>query len=259
MIVVSILLFLVIIATHYYFNKDEILSKTYFLALLFKLFCGTLLYQLHLSFFIFPDLVLYKQDIIRLSNYFWSDSFNYLIFLLTGKLNPDWNYIFATEGERAFFFIRYLSFMSVLAVKNMYLISLYSSLMAFIGLWTCANSLAKWFIKSGDSESKIKKIKLALSISFFFTPSVVFWASSMMKESFLWLIMGLLIAFFLDILKYFEKFNVSDNKTRKYNFIGIVIKIIAFLFLIVCLFLLKYYYFALLVPLLFAFGISFFD
>lgn len=249
-----------IISVHYRFNKNEILSNLYFPALIFKLFCGILLYQLHLSFTILPDLVFYKQDIIRLSDYFWSDTPNYLRFLLTGKLNPSWNYIFATEGERAFFFVRYLSFMNLLAAKNMYLTSLYSSLMAFFGLWVCANRLANWFIKENDSIIKIKKVKLALSIGFFFMPSVAFWASSMMKESFLWLIMGFLIAFFLDILKFYENYQYSKNtiKSNDLEFIGIVIKIVSFFVLIVCLFLLKYYYFALLVPLLFAFGISFF-
>ncbi|WP_375560485.1 hypothetical protein ACE193_22780 [Bernardetia sp. OM2101] len=256
MIGVSVLLFLGIIAVHYFFNATKTLAKVYFPALFFKFFCGTLLYQLHLSFMILPDLIFYKQDIIRLSDYFWSDTYGYLTFLLTGKLNSSWNYIFATEGERAFFFVRYLSLMNVLAAKNMYLTSLYSSLMAFFGLWVCANRLAEWFIKPNDSDKKIRKIKLALSVGFFFTPSVAFWASSMMKESFLWLIMGLVIALFLDILRFnYSKIFVKENKLK---FIGIVIKLILFSLLCLCLFLLKYYYFALLIPLLLAFGISFF-
>jgi hypothetical protein len=261
MILVPILLFLGIILAHYHFNKNEVLSKVYFIALSFKLFCGLLLYQLHLSFAILPDLIPYKQDMVRLSDYFWSDTFGYLIFLLTGKLNPSWDYIFTTQGERAFFFVRYLSLMNLLAAKNIYLTSLYSSLMAFFGLWACANRLAKWFIQSDDSKIKIKKIKLALCIGFFFTPSVAFWSSSMMKESFLWLIMGFLIAFFLDALNFYERFNYSKTtiKTNTIKFVGIVIKIFFFFVLSLCLFLLKYYYFALLVPLLFAFGISFFS
>lgn len=270
MIIISILLFLGIIVVHYFLNKNEILSKVYVKALIFKIFCGVLLYQLHLSFNILPDLIFYKQDILRLSDYFWSDTLGYLIFLVTGKLNPAWMYTFATEGERAFFFVRYLSFMNLLAAKNMYLTSLYSSLMAFFGIWACTNSLARWFITKNDSDIKIKKIKLALCIGFFFTPSVAFWASAMMKESLLWLIMGFLIAFFLDILKFFERkkyrivgedtYNgeIKTEKKAKFFFIGIVIKTILFFVLILCLFLLKYYYFALLVPLLFAFGISFF-
>lgn len=259
MIFVSALLFLGIISVHYHFNKNEILSKVYFIALVFKFFCGFLLYQLHSSFGILPDLIFYKQDITRLSDYFWSDTWNYLFFLLTGKLNPSWNYIFATEGERAFFFVRYLSFMNLLAAKNMYLTSLYSSLMAFFGLWACANRLASWFIKQNDSAIKIKKVKLALSVGFFFMPSVVFWASSMIKESFLWFIIGFLIAFFLDILKFdYKKENLFHKKGLSCLFIGIVIKIIIILILMAALFLLKYYYFALLVPLLVAFGISFF-
>ncbi len=257
MIILSILLFIGIISIHYHFNKNKILSKFYFLALSFKLFCGILLYQLHLSFTILPDLISYKQDIVRLSDYFWTDTINYFVFLLNGKLNPVWMHTFATEGERAFFFVRYLSFMNLLAAKNMYLTSLYSSLMAFFGLWACANSLANWFIQKDSSVSKIRKVKTALCIGFFFTPSVAFWASSMMKESLLWLIMGFLIAIFLDILKYFEKFELSIIKTKKIKFIGIVIKTAFFFILIICLFLLKYYYFALLVPLLFAFRISF--
>jgi hypothetical protein len=258
MIFVSILLFVGIISAHYHFNRNTILSEAYFIALAFKLFCGFLLYQLYLDFNIFPDLTFYTQDITRLSDYFWSDTFGYLNFLLTGKLNPSWDYIFATEGERAFFFVRYLSFMNLLAAKNMYLTSLYSSLMAFFGLWACANALGNWFISKNDSIKKIKKIKLALYTGFFFTPSVAFWASSMMKESLLWLIMGFLIAFFLDIVRFFEKLEYSKIKTNLFKFIGIVIKIIFFFALILCLFLLKYYYFALLVPLLFSFGIRFF-
>lgn len=264
-----------IILIHYLLNKNEVLSKVYLPALLFKLFCGILLFQLHLSFMILPDLIFYKQDIIRLSDYFWTDTYGYLIFLLTGKLNPSWHYVFATEGERAFFFVRYLSLMNLLAAKNMYLTSLYSSLMAFFGLWACANRLASWFISETTSIQKTQKIKIALSIGFFFTPSVAFWASSMMKESFLWLIMGFLTAFFLDSLSVMvrwwghqqrqKKYRIVDEdtdngeiKTERIIFIGIVIKIILILILIVALFLLKYYYFALLVPLLFAFGISFF-
>jgi hypothetical protein len=278
MILVSVLFLLGIISVHYFFSKKEILSKAYLSALSFKLFCGFLLYQLHLSFAILPDLVLYKQDIIRLSDYFWSDTFSYLFFLLTGKLDPSWNYVFAIEGERAFFFVRYLSFMNLLAAKNMYLTSLYSSLMAFFGLWACANRLANWFIKENASNNRIRKVKLALCIGFFFTPSVAFWASSMMKESFLWFLMGFLIAFFLDSLSVMgrwwgqrQKYRIvskdngevediknSEIKTRKTGFIGIVIKIVVMLILIIALFLLKYYYFALLVPLLFAFGLSFF-
>ncbi|AFM02845.1 hypothetical protein Fleli_0365 [Bernardetia litoralis DSM 6794] len=253
MIVLSVLLFLGIISIHYYFNKNKILSKVYFLALIFKLFCGFLLYQLHLDFNILPDLIAYQTDLTYLSDYFWNDTFNYFKFLLTGKLNPAWYYTFAIEGERAIFFVRYLSFMHFLAAKNMYLTSLYSSLMAFWGLWACATTLANWFINKNDSTIKINKVKLALSIGFFFTPSVAFWASSMMKESFLWLIMGFLITFFLEIIS----FDYSNYKTNKFQFIGIIIKIFLLLILILCLFLLKYYYFALLVPLLFAFGISF--
>lgn len=256
MILLSTLLFLGIISTHYYCNINEILSKTYFFALGFKLFCGFLLYQLHLSFAILPDLIFYKQDIVRLSNYFWSDTIGYLNFLLTGKLNPAWKYVFATEGERAFFFVRYLSLLNLLAAQNMYLTSLYSSFVGFIGLWACANRLANWFIQESNSKNKARQIKLALYIGFFFSPSVAFWSSSLMKESFMWFIMGLLIAFFLDILEYFKEY--EDTKSKKSSFTGIVIKSISFLILCVCLFLLKYYYFALLVPLLFAFGVSFF-
>ncbi|WP_338763959.1 hypothetical protein WAF17_20745 [Bernardetia sp. ABR2-2B] len=219
--------------------------------MLFKLFCGFLLYYLHLSFNILPDLISYKKDIVYLSNYFWSDTINYLIFLFTGKLNPSWYFTFATEGERAFFFVRYLSFINVLAAKNMCLTSLYSSLIAFLGLWACANRLADWFVNNGFT--RINKLKLALSIGFFFTPSIAFWSSSLMKESFLWLIMGFLIAFFLDICNWWKQ-----RREQDFMGIGIVIKKILFLVLCLCLFLLKYYYFALLVPLLFAFGISFF-
>ena len=256
--IVSILIFFGIITLHYFFNREEILSKVYFLALIFKLVCGITLYQLHLSFAIFPDLIFYRHDIIRLSDYFWTDTTGYLTFLLTGKLAPTWNYIFAIEGERAFFFVRYLSFMNLLAAENMYLTSLYSSLMAFFGLWMCASRLAAWFIENDTPTLKIKRIKLALCIGFFFTPSVAFWASSTMKESFLWFIMGFLIAFFLDVLKFFKNFKLSHIKTEKVGFVGSVIKIILFLILSVLLLLLKYYYFAVLVPLLFAFGISFF-
>lgn len=244
-----------IILVHYFFNKNELLSKAYFPALLFKLFCGSLLYYLHLHFAILPDLIFYKTDITYLNDYFWKDTLNYFYFLLTGKLHPAWYYTFATEGERAFFFVRFLSFIGVLAGKNMYLTSLYSSLIAFFGLWACANRLGNWFIQKSTSKNKIRKVKLALYLGFFFMPSVVFWSSSLMKESFLWFIMGLLIAFFLDILLFFEAKSKIKTKTE---FIGIVIKLFFILILILCLLLLKYYYFVLLVPLLVAYSISFF-
>lgn len=162
-----------------------------------------------------------------MSKLFYSDLETYWQIIVTGKLPVGVEEILTLNTQpRAFFFVRLMSPFYILTGSNYWILSVYLSLFSFAGMWTLSNTLVNLF----------KINRLAILISFFIVPSVVFWSSGVLKDSFTMGIMCFSISIIL-------------NSTHKKNFYPIT-KVGLLVFFLVILFLLKFYYFAVMVGVL---------
>jgi hypothetical protein len=136
------------------------------------------------------------------------------------------------QEARSFFLIKLLSVLSLLTFQNYWICSLYFSFFSFWGMWLLANALAKAFPGS----------KGAAALAFLFFPSVVFWSAGVMKESLVMGIIGWVTAWWLEILLL-----QRQRKVREF-----FLKTCFSLLLLLVLWKLKYYYFAVYLPCLLA-------
>jgi hypothetical protein len=89
--------------------------------------------------------------------------------------------VFKDLNPRVLFFGKLTAIFHLLTGGNYWLAGAYYSLFSFVGLWLCANQLARIFRPWSP---------LGLAIAFFFFPSTVVWSAGLLKESLLWGFLG---------------------------------------------------------------------
>ena len=139
------------------------------------------------------------------------------------------------QEPRSFFLIKILSVVTMATFQSYWLSGLYFSLFSFWGMWRLANTLARAFPGT----------QLAAALAFLFFPSVVFWSAGVMKESLALGVIGLVTAWWLSALLRQEPW-----KTRR-SFGPMLFCPL----LLLVLWKLKYYYFAVYLPCLLAGGL----
>lgn len=140
----------------------------------------------------------------------------------------DYRNLYQDWTLQALFMYKITTFFCLFTQSNFYLVNLWFSFLSYLGLWLCANIIAK----------KVRGTSWAAALAFLFFPSVLVWSSGLLKESLMWLFCGSLIAIMLN----------WQQKTSK---ILPTVMLFVFGFL---LFKLKFYYFAV----LFAAGFAYF-
>ena len=142
--------------------------------------------------------------------------------------------LYAAE-PRSFLFIKLLSLANLLTGSNYWLSGVYFSLFSCWGAWHLANVLAAHFPTQ----------RTAAAWAFLGVPSVVFWSAGVIKESLAVGSLGLVTAMWLPVL--------LGKATGRWQ---MVLKMLASGLLLVLLWKLKYYYFAVYVPCLAAGGLT---
>jgi len=130
-----------------------------------------------------------------------------------------------TEQPRALLMVRITSIPNALTGGDYWLTSAYFSLFAFFGQWKLAQNVANTYDKSNS----------AALVAFVFYPSLVFWGSGLSKEAVFLGGFGWLVSWYWP---YFEKSGVT------------IYRLLLTLLLVVVLGQLKYYYMAVLIPIL---------
>lgn len=208
------------------------LKPIFWLGLTIKLLAGigvAVLYQYYYKegdvFYIFHQGVLLKQILLESPLDFWN-------FPHTGRELYEYYFgEFKDLNSRVIFFSKIVALFNLLTGNNLFLTSLWFSLISFFGFWHLANVLVRLFPQTS----------IALFLSFFLLPSVVFWSSGLLKESLISGFICLTIGLVLDVLHF-------ENKPFQ-----IFIKLLGSTCLLWLSWNIKYYYIAILIPVLFSY------
>lgn len=213
------------------------LSTYFFFALAAKLAAGIAVGLLYTYYYNSGDTFLFFQDAGLLADLASHSAVDYVRILLFDQFPDDKlpERLVYEQESRSFFLIKILSVISVATSQNYWLSGLYFSLFSFWGMWQLSNALAKAF--QGTSFSA--------PLAFLFFPSIVFWSAGVMKESLVMGMIGLLTSYWLSALLRLERW----KKSQLYWQIPLS------LLMLLALWKLKYYYFAVYLPCLLAGGL----
>jgi hypothetical protein len=145
--------------------------------------------------------------------------------------------VFKDLTPRVLFFGKLTAIFHLLTGGNYWLCGAYFSLFSFLGLWLCANQLARIFRP---------RRPWGLAVAFFFFPSTVAWSAGLLKESLLWGFLGTATALGLRYV-----YPPPQARPRPWAWLGHGLGFAACLY---GLFQLKFYYLAALLPSLVALG-----
>lgn len=216
-------------------QKANFSSATFYATFLLKLLCGIGIGVLYYYFYQGGDTISFHEASLKLSALGKEDIKLYFkIFNADPEelytLLPEVSY---TDQPRAFFMVKVLSLLNFFTNGNYWLNSLYLSTFSFWGMWRLANTL-------GDIYPATKS---GAVIAFLLYPSTTFWSAGILKESLLMGSIGVLCSTFLEIcLK--QKLHAPILKVM-YSIVAawLILK-------------LKFYYAAILFPLLLTAGIA---
>jgi len=173
------------------------------------------------------DTISFFEKSVYISDIFWHNPVKYLKVVFLNSY--DQAFLFAMHDQaynipRTIFFAKILSVLNLITNNNYWLNSIYLSLFSFAASWKLVYELQK--LNLGNST--------AVVVSFLFVPSVVFWSSGVLKES---MVLGSI--YFLLALA----IELSQNDIKNKHF-----KILCLAIHLALLFHLKYYLFALILP-----------
>jgi hypothetical protein len=178
-------------------GKNYYTPPVFYSALILKLACGIGMGLLYMHYYNGGDTTQYHSASVQLTQIGKSDTELYWQILQADRaelegLIPHLPYI---KNPRAFFVVKLLSILNVFTGGFYWINSLYLSLFSFWGGWQLSTALARVFPVS----------KHAAAFAFLFYPSVVFWSSGMLKESLSYGCIGLLCAIFLRFYAHYPK------------------------------------------------------
>lgn len=208
-----------------YFYLRASRKRIFIFGLIFKVWMGFCIGMLYCWYYQEGDMLAYYDDAVLLTDLCLQNPYKYCLFLLDQELVDGLRF---ADQNRALFFSKIASIVSLLSMKNFWLITLSFSLFNFFISW--------WFISKLIHFLKGNEAIAYVSILFF--PSVVFWSSGLLKES-----IALSLIYFLcgALLSHYEK----ANGWKKNTFYTLAVTLSSW-----ALWLLKYYYAAILIPIL---------
>jgi hypothetical protein len=174
MTLLSIVLHLLFLTTVsvIWWKRVKVLRVFFWPALILKLVAGIFLGLLYTYYYSVGDTFGFFQDATLLAKLARTDFLTYLKFLWQGdETFPVWADLVLVQ-PRSLFFVKFISFFSLITFDNYWLISLYISFMSFVATWFLVTNIVKLF----------PEVSFAAVISLLFLPSVVFWGSGIIKE-----------------------------------------------------------------------------
>jgi hypothetical protein len=119
------------------------------------------------------DTFLFFEDSKKLTGLARTDFLSYMKFLFfDDPSHPLWTEI-VFQQSRSLFIVKITSLFGLITLDNYWIISLYFSVLSFIGAWRLTTCIVESFPSA----------KTAAVTAFLFFPSVVFWSSGLIKES----------------------------------------------------------------------------
>ena len=183
-------------------------------SLSFKVLCGILLGLLFHHFYQHGDTLTYYASGRAIAEQSWDGFWN----TISSGTVP-------SQEVRAIYFTRMIAVLIKLTQADYWLMSIYFSLLSFLGSFFLANQLTLWK----------DKLQLPAVVGFLYLPSVVFWSSGLLKES---------LAF--GCLTYLVGIYIRYRRGATFRSLSTLVGACALVFLVV----LKYYIAAPLLPLL---------
>lgn len=217
--------FIGVVCFYIYKRSKSSLRNWYWPSLLLHIFCGLVIGALYMYHYKVGDTLTFFLEGVKLTDLAKSDLPLYLNFLWTGDAPTAFVDSLNYKEDRALFMVKLTSIVNLLSFNNYWISSVYFSLLCFFSSWKLSNTLARYYPLT----------KAAIVFSFLLLPSVVFWSSGIVKES-------VALATLLYVVHVFLLF-YHDSKITWY-------RIVILLMSTWLLYTLKYYYVAVLMPVL---------
>ena len=217
----------------YLHSADAELKKWFLPALILKFSCGILVGFLYQYYYEGGDTFVYQSQSKLLYEYFKTSPLAYARFWFTGHYESETlrTSIRFLWYSNSYNFIIWLSLLNIFTGGYYYLNTLYLSLFSFFGTWQLVRTLALIYPEK----------RLAAVVAFLFFPSVVFWSAGITKE-----------AVYLGSLCWLAAIVLSlANKKASLNFW----RIIGLCWSAYLLWKIKFYFAALVYPLLFSYAL----
>jgi hypothetical protein len=226
----------------------EILGGYFLGGLLLKIVAGVgIVFVLSYKYGFFADSQSIFNTSVRIADKFYENpTLFFRFYCIDDKITEEYKLILTDWTAQTVFMYKLTALFCLFTANNFWLVNIYLSILSYLGLWFCANALAKI----------VKNSTHIAAFAFLFFPSVLVWSAGILKESFLWFFSGLLIYLVLSMpnpanfrancLVFFSQ--KTNKKLPK------LLKIFGFLLLSISLSIallqLKYYYFVVLIPVL---------
>ncbi len=207
--------------------KERPMARWLLPALGIRLLCGWLVGLLYLYYYPGGDTWNYFSDGSILADLARSNGINYLLSWFHPQYLPD--SLIYTQQPRALLMSKVVSIGCLLTQNNYWLISAYMTTLSFAGVWYLAQTLVQLFPKTQQT----------VGIAWLGYPSFVFWSSGILKETITIGIISFLVA---EALKFYFG---TGSKRWILRFLGWIVA--AYI-----LWIMKYYYAAVLIPVLIA-------
>jgi hypothetical protein len=168
------LAFLAFICYSIWKHDHSPLRKFFWPALIFKLTAGIFLGLIYTYYYTIGDTFGYFEDGKTLARIARTDFGSYLSFLWAGdETSSIWPGLIFIQ-PRALFFSKITSIFCLLSNDNYWIVCIYYSFISFLSGWYLVKKIIVFYPET----------MIAAVLSFLFFPSVVFWGSGLIKESF---------------------------------------------------------------------------
>jgi hypothetical protein len=154
-------------------RKNPALRKVFWLGLAVKIAAGILVGVIYSYYYEAGDTFYFFNDGVILAKYARMDFMTYLKFLWCGDDSFSVWQGLTFKTPRALFFTKIVSLANLVTADNYWMTSAYFSLISFYFSWKLVVRLIRYF----------PAYQTAALFSFLFFPSVVFWGSGVLKES----------------------------------------------------------------------------
>lgn len=224
------LILLTVICFFYYKNtRNTELAGVFLPALLLKLFSGICLGFVFLKFYNGTgDTFGFFEYAVKYSKMISNDPDGFVKFFFENVTGDP----FLSSQPRVVAFVKFASLITFISFNNYWIATVYFSLISFGGFYYFANKTASAF----------PEYKWRIAISFLFFPSVVFWSSGFIKESIVMPAMLIITGYFFSWI--YEK--------KRIKLLPVMITVL----LSGVVFFIKFYYAAVLIPVLVSLGFT---
>jgi hypothetical protein len=172
---VSSILFLLIVSfvVSKLYAREKVLKRFFFAAVIVKCAAGLALGIVYTFYYREGDTLQFFLESLKLVDVARMDFGSYVNYLATSSFKGDASAELLFVDQRAIFFVKIISILSLVSFNNYWLISIYFSLISFLGSWYLVKQIHRQFPAA----------TAPALVAFLFFPSITFWSAGIIKES----------------------------------------------------------------------------